>query len=281
MQSQSGAPVHEVEVWRSRAIELAREAGEVVQRFQARLGGVRTEFKGRRELVTEADRAAEQVVVGGLRGSFPDHAILAEEGVATPAGRADRESDYLWLVDPLDGTTNFVHALPFYCIALSLSYRDELLLGVVHAPALGDTYTAVRGGGASRNGTPIAVTTTEDLGDALVATGLSYRRNEPECEDNIDRIARMAPLCRDLRRLGSAQLDLCMTASGTFDGYWEMYLQPYDVAAGGLIVREAGGRVTDLTGGDDWVAEGQILASNGRLHDRLLEVVGGKPGAGS
>ena len=129
-----------------------------------------------------------------------------------------------------------------------------------HAPALNHTYTAVRGDGARRNGEPIAVTRTEELRHALVATGFSYHRNEPGYEDNVDRIARMVPLCRDLRRLGSAQLDLCLTAAGTFDGYWEMYLQPYDVAAGGLIVREAGGRVTDLAGGDDWVREGQILA---------------------
>ncbi len=264
--------------WRDRAVELASAAGEVVLSYRQRLRELRTEFKGRRDLVTEADRASELVVVDGLRAAFPDHAILAEEGVATPKGEVDRESDFVWLVDPLDGTTNFVHAIPFHCVALSLSYRDELLLGVVHAPVLGDTYSAVRGGGAWRNGEPISVTRTADLRNALVATGLSYRRNEDGFEDNTERLATIVPMCRDLRRLGSAQLDLCLTASGTYDGYWEMYLQPYDVAAGGLIVREAGGTVTDLSGGDRWVSEGQVLASNGVLHETMLDVVGGAPG---
>ena len=266
--------------WLEVAVGLARRAGEVVLDYQDRLAEVVTEFKGRRELVTEADRASERVVVEGLRSEFPDHAILAEEGVASPRGAADRESDFRWLVDPLDGTTNFVHAIPFHCVALSLDYRGELLLGVVHAPALGDTYTAILGQGAWRNEQRLSVTGTSDLRDALVATGLSYQRNEPGFEDNTARFGRIVPLCRDLRRLGSAQLDLCLTASGTYDGYWEMYLQPYDVAAGGLIVREAGGKVTDLSGGDDWVDQGQVLATNGALHDAMMAVVGGPPGAG-
>lgn len=273
----SSAPERELDDSVARARALVERAGACLLDFQQRSPMRAAEFKGRRELVTAADRASEQIVVDGLRAAFPHHAILAEEGVASPRGRADRAADWLWILDPLDGTTNFVHGLPFYCVALSLSYRDELMLGIVHAPALRDTFTARRGAGARRNDAPIAVSATTDLGHALIATGFSYQRNEPGCDDNSARVARVLPLCRDLRRFGSAQLDLCLTACGAFDAYWEMYLQPYDVAAGGLIVREAGGRVTDLRGGDAWVREGHLLASNGHLHERLLEVVGGAP----
>jgi myo-inositol-1(or 4)-monophosphatase len=263
-----------------RARELALAAGRELLGWQERVQQQPPEFKGRRDLVTAADRAAEEVVVAGLQSSFPDHAVLAEEGVLTPQGEADRESDWLWLIDPLDGTTNFVHGIPFFCVALSLSYRDEIVVSVVHAPALGDggvTYTARRRGGAHRNGEPIAVSETHALRDALLATGFSYHRNEAGYDDNTTRVARVVPLCRDLRRLGSAQLDLCLVASGTFDGYWEMHLAPYDVGAGSLLVTEAGGRVTDLAGGDAWVRQGHVLASNGWLHDELMDVVGGAP----
>lgn len=265
----------ELDRWLASGRELALQAGELLIDYQLRLRELRTEFKGRRDLVTEADRAAERLLVAGLRAACPGHAILAEEGVDSPAGRADRASDWLWLIDPLDGTTNFVHGIPFFCVALSLSYRGEVVLGVVHAPQLGDTFLARRGEGAQRNEQPVSVSNTSELGHALLATGLSYHRNDPGYDDNVARIGRIVPLCRDLRRLGSAQLDLCMTAAGTFDGYWELHLAPYDVAAGGLLVREAGGRVTDLRGGDAWVDEGHILASNGQLHQELMRVVGG------
>lgn len=264
--------------WRARVERIAAAGGEVLREHAARRGSVVTEFKGRRELVTTADRAAEHEVVGALQREFPGHAILAEEGVRTPRGRADKEHDYQWIVDPLDGTTNFVHGIPFYCVAIALAWRGTPVLGVVHAPELQRTYAAARGLGAHCNGQRLQVSATGAVTDAVLATGFSYNRNEPGCESNLERVGRVLPVCRDLRRLGSAELDLCLTAAGSYDGYWEIYLMPYDVAAGAVIVQEAGGLVTDLQGGADWLHGGQILASNGRLHPELLGLVGGPVG---
>lgn len=253
---------------------VARRAGDVLLHYRRELASLRTEFKGRRELVTAADREAERVVVEHLLARYPQHAVLAEEGVLTPAGRAHKGSDLLWILDPLDGTTNFVHDLPYFAVAIALVERGVPVLGVVHAPVLGHTYAAARGVGAFRDGRRLAVTKTTDLADALVATGFSYNRNDASADDNTARLARMLPRCRDLRRYGSAELDLCMVADGRFDGYWEMYLAPYDVAAGAVVVREAGGTVTDLGGGENWLFGGQILASNGVIHVEMLAVVG-------
>jgi myo-inositol-1(or 4)-monophosphatase len=257
-------------------VPVARAAGDVLLRRSKDLAGVRTEFKGRRELVTAADRAAEQVIVTHLLQAYPQHAVLAEEGVLTPAGKPHRASDLVWILDPLDGTTNFVHDLPHYAVAIALVARGEPVLGIVHAPVLGHTYTGARGLGAFRDGARISVTGTRDLADALLATGFSYNRNEPGKDDNSARLARVLPHCRDLRRFGSAELDLCHVADGRFDAYWEMYLAPYDVAAGAVIVREAGGRISDLAGGNEWMFGGQILASNGVLHAAMLAAVGNR-----
>ena len=256
------------------ATGLALAAGVELMAHRRR-GGLEVRSKGqRRELVTEADRAAERIVVGGLLRHFPEHAMLAEEGVLTPLGERSSSAEWVWIVDPLDGTTNFVHGLPFFAVAIGLVHKGRPVVGVVHAPALGETYVATLGGGAERvfadgRRERLHVTATAELADALLATGFSYVRNEPGRDDNSGRLARVLPLCRDLRRLGSAELDLCLVAAGSYDGYWELYLQPYDVAAGAVIVREAGGCVTDLAGGEDWLFGGQVLASNGLLHEPL------------
>ena len=258
----------------ARLFPVAHAAGEVLLHYRREFATVRTEFKGRRDLVTVADREAERVVVEFLLREFADHAILAEEGVLTPAGRPSRESEFVWILDPLDGTTNFVHDLPHFAVSIALAWRGTPVLGIVHAPVLGQTFTAVRGGGAHRNGTRLGVSTTANLADALLATGFSYVRNEPGRDDNSARLARALPLCRDLRRFGSAELDLCHVADGRFDAYWELYLAPYDVAAGAVIVQEAGGCITDLDGEGAWLFGGQILASNGAIHGAMLGIVG-------
>ena len=267
----------DLRAWLAAAETAAAAGGEVLQRYAAGLDGVRTEFKGRRELVTEADREAERAIVGSLQRALPEHAILAEEGVLTPRGAPDRPCDHVWIIDPLDGTTNFVHALPYYCVALGLAVRGEVVVSTLLAPRLGERFSAVRGGGAWRNGAPIRVSATAAVSDALLCTGFSYNRNEPGRDTNVARLERALAECRDLRRYGSAQLDLAYVAAGIYDAYWEMYLAPYDVAAGALLVREAGGRVSDLTGGEDWLYGGQILASNGALHEPMLALVGGAP----
>ena len=261
------------------AQELALAAGaDLLQRRAA--AAAQPESKGvRRELVTAADRAAEAIVVGGLRRAFPDHAVLAEEGGLTAAA-GHGAAEWTWIVDPLDGTTNYVHGLPHFAVAIALARGGEPALGVVHAPALGDTYAGARGLGAvvrraDGSSRPLRVSATADLADALLATGFSYVRNEPGRDDNSGHVADLLPHCRDLRRLGSAELDLCYVAAGAFDGYWELYLAPYDKAAGAVLVREAGGRVTDWAGGDDWLYGERVLASNGVLHAELRRRLNG------
>jgi len=259
----------------ARAEPIVRRGGDVLLSHRSELLRVRSESKGRRrELVTAADRAAELAIVTELLREFEEFGVLAEEGVLTPQGQAHRAGEGLWILDPLDGTTNFVHGIPFFCVALGLAWGGEVVLGIVHAPELGTTYCAARGVGAYRDGVRIRVSRTAALDDALIATGFSYNRNEPGRDDNVARLERVLPRCRDLRRLGSAELDLCSTACGIYDAYWELYLAPYDVAAGAIVVTEAGGRISDLSGGSEWLYGGQILASNGLLHDEMLRIVG-------
>ena len=255
------------------ALQLARAAGDELA--QRRGASVDYESKGaRRELVTASDRAAEEIVVAGLQRAFPEYGVLAEEGVLTTQGAPSKDSEWLWIVDPLDGTTNYVHGLPFYCVAIALAHRGRPVVGVVHAPALGETYVAAEGSGARRlfargGGQDLRTSRTTEVADSLLATGFSYNRNEVGCDDNTRSVAAVLPRCRDLRRLGSAELDLCLVAAGSYDGYWERYLQPYDVAAGAVLVREAGGRVTDYAGGDDWLFGDSVVASNGFVHEEL------------
>lgn len=260
------------------ARRLALLAGDELLRQRAGVE-VQVERKGRRrELVTAADRAAERIVVGGLLAAFPEHGVLAEEGVLTTQGVASKQSPYTWIVDPLDGTTNFVHGLPHFAVAIGLVHDGQPVVGVVHAPALGETFFAARGGGAFRRRADgreqrLGVSATTELADALLATGFSYNRNEPGRDDNSRHVAMVLPHCRDLRRLGSAELDLCYVAAGVYDGYWERYLAPYDVAAGATIVREAGGVVSDWQLGDDWLFGEQVLASNGALQAELARLL--------
>lgn len=259
------------------AERLALLAGQELRK--QRQSSLTVESKSQpRELVTEADRAAESIVVGGLQQAFPEHGILAEEGVLTTQGKASNDSEWLWIIDPLDGTTNFVHGLPFYCVAIALAFQGDPVVGVVHAPALGETFIATRGGGATRSYAdgstqPLSVSSTNKFSNALLATGFSYNRNEVGRDDNSANIARVLPHCRDLRRLGSAELDLCLVASGQFDGYWERYLAPYDVAAGAVIVREAGGAITDFAGGNNWLFGDSVIASNGLTHQELRKLL--------
>jgi myo-inositol-1(or 4)-monophosphatase len=260
----------------ARARELAQQAGDELLRLR-RTTAVRAESKAiRRELVTAADRAAEAIVVGGLLQSFPTHGVLAEEGVLTTRGEVSRASDWVWIVDPIDGTTNFVHGLPHFAVAIGLAYRNVPVVGVVHAPALGETFFAAKGHGAFRrlaDGSEqrLSVSATTAFADALLATGFSYVRNEPGRDDNTGHIAAILPHCRDLRRLGSAELDLCYVAAGVTDGYWELYLSPWDVAAGAVLVQEAGGVITDFRGGGDWLFGGDVVVANSALHRELLQ----------
>jgi myo-inositol-1(or 4)-monophosphatase len=230
-----------------------------------RTGGALTK-SSRRDLVTAADLASERHVVEILRRAFPDHAIEAEEETRDAAD----PSRPRWLLDPLDGTVNFVHELPCFAVSLALVIDGEPEVAVVHAPKLGETFTARRGGGAYLGEQRLSVAPTRDLAEAILATGFPYRRNELP-SNNLDNFAAFFPDVRDLRRMGSAAVDLAWTAAGRFDGYWELHLSPHDVAAGALLVREAGGLVTDARGGVDWLRGGSIVAAGPRLHPLIQE----------
>lgn len=246
---------------RRHALRIAREAGSLLlARWRT---PVPVRKKGAIDLVTEVDTASEALIRERLAAHYPDVPIVAEEGGGTPG------DGLVWYVDPLDGTTNFAHGHPFFAVSIALCSGPEPLLGVVVAPALGTVHAGARGLGAERNGEPCEVARTALLADGLGATGFPYdRATDPD--NNLREFAALKLRSRGVRRCGSAALDLCLVADGTYGFYWEQKLNPWDLAAGACIVAEAGGRVTDWSGGPFDPQVGQIAATNGLLHDELL-----------
>lgn len=245
------------------ALDAAREAAAVLLDYAHR--PLEIEEKGRRaDIVTAADRASEAVILGRLRGAFPNASVLAEE-----SGRYEGTSDERWVVDPLDGTTNYAHGYPLYCISIGFESAGELVAAVVYAPAIGECFAAERGAGARLNDAPISVSSIERVGDAMVCTGFhpaDYQRNGKYFE-------RMSYHAQAVRRDGSAALDLANTACGRFDAFWEWDLNPWDVAAGTLLVTEAGGRVSRIDGTPAALDARSILATNARIHDEMQGVL--------
>ena len=247
----------------------AREAGELLMGYLGRLDASRIERKSSmRDLVTEADVAAERLLVARLRAAFPEHAIESEEEVCDPGDDRPR-----WFLDPLDGTVNFVHGLPAFAVSLGLFVDGRPEVAVVHAPRLEETFRAMRGRGASLTtgeGASVAlrVSDTTELSEAILATGFPYRRGELE-HDNLANFNELFYAVRGLRRMGSAALDLAYVAAGRLDAFWELHLAPHDVAAGALLVREAGGVVTDFSGAEDWLRGGRIVAGGKALQEAL------------
>jgi len=241
------------------AVEIARRAGAILLEHRGRVG---IEYKGEADLVTAADRASEAYITAALRQRFPGHGMVAEEGSRTEG------TDYCWYVDPLDGTTNYAHGLPIFAVSLGLERGGTMCAGVVYNPVLEEMFTAVLGEGAQLNGAPIGVSGQRELAQALLATGFPSQKRH--ANPNIHFYQHFSLRTHGMRRLGSAALDLCYTACGRFEGFWEFNLQPWDTAAGALIVREAGGRVSDMLGGAHHLRSPEVLASNGCLHDELL-----------
>lgn len=230
--------------------------------------------KSEMELVTSLDQASEDLLVKMLASAFPDHAIVSEEG--STVGRPDEGLQPIWFIDPLDGTTNYAHHLPWYAVSIGLEINKQPVVGVVLAPSLGWEFTAVRGGGAHQNGKALHVTNTAQITRALVGTGFPYdHRVSPH--NNVAEVSAVIPHIQCLRRMGSAALDCCLVASGRLDAYWEFKLKPWDVCAGTLIVEEAGGLVTDVDGSPFQLRAGQILASNGRVHQELQRLLATAP----
>jgi myo-inositol-1(or 4)-monophosphatase len=249
------------------AVRLARAAGWLQRERYETPFEVQTKTTPI-NLVTEVDHACEKLLVEGIAAERPGDAVLAEEG----SGRDRDDAAWRWVIDPLDGTTNYAHGYPRFCVSIGVEHESVRTVGVVYDPLLDELYTAVRGRGAWRNGRRLRVSTTASLGEALLATGFAYdvRRS---AVDNLDHFAALVKRSRAVRRDGSAALDLCYVAAGRFDGFWELKLHPWDVAAGLLIVEEAQGRTSDLHGGPAPRSGREMLASNGRIHDALIDVL--------
>jgi myo-inositol-1(or 4)-monophosphatase len=239
------------------AMEVARLGGAVLRDGIGKIRDVRTVgYKGEVDLVTEYDKRSERLIVDAITRRFPEHTVLAEEGATGGADPTHR-----WIIDPLDGTTNFAHGYPICCVSIAYEHRGELAVGVVYDPFRDELFRAVRGQGAMLNDTPLHVSGTPDLAHALLATGFPYDRNT--LAPVLERWGRMVRQAQAVRRDGAAALNLCYVGAGRFDGFYEGILQPWDAAAGALIVREAGGLVTDYQGRDWTLAERSIVAVNG------------------
>jgi myo-inositol-1(or 4)-monophosphatase len=248
------------------ATEVASDVGRLLR---ARWGGTaQVSYKSPVNLVTDADHDAEALALRMLRGAFPDDAIVAEESQPYPASGA-----YCWYVDPLDGTTNFAHHYPHFAVSIALTHHDELVGGVVNDPLRQELFVARRGAGATLNGTPIRVSSTPVLDQGLLATGFPYDRRE-RAPFYLRFYERFLTRSQGIRRGGSAALDLCYVACGHLDGFWEWHLQPWDTAAGILIVEEAGGMISDFRGHPFRLGGHAILASNGHLHPEMTAVLG-------
>jgi myo-inositol-1(or 4)-monophosphatase len=241
--------------------EIAREAGALLMEYFRQ--HVKVEYKGDADLVTIADRKSEILIRERIKKRWPGHDILGEE-----QGLVDTGSDYRWYVDPLDGTTNFAHGFPAFCVSLGLEHRNKMIAGVVYDPTRDELFAAGQGSGACLNQQPIRVSTTARLSECLVATGFpSHKRHK---NPNIHFYHQITLRTHGVRRAGSAALDLCSVACGRFDGFWEFNLNPWDTAAGVLMVEEAGGKVTDLRGGPFRRDSQETLATNGLVHSAML-----------
>jgi myo-inositol-1(or 4)-monophosphatase len=248
------------------AVAASMEAGALLLEYA--MSGFRIERKNPIDLVTDADHAAEQCIINRIRAHFPTHRFLAEE-----RGHVERSpSPYLWIVDPLDGTTNFAHGYPAYCVSIGLEYTGHCILGAVFDPSRNELFAAIESRGAHLNGRPIHVSDTKDLDSSLLVTGFSYDIRESP-RNNLDHFAKFSLKSQGMRRTGSAALDLCYVAAGRFDGFWEVKLNPWDMAAGAVIVREAGGHLTNFHGDELSIYGQELVASNGHIHQAMLQVL--------
>jgi myo-inositol-1(or 4)-monophosphatase len=247
------------------AIRVAQDAGRLLR---DRLGtNIDIGHKGSINLVTDVDLASEKLIREAIATHHPRHQVLAEE-----SGLSDSGSEYRWIVDPLDGTTNYAHGYPVFCVSIALECNGEVILGVVYDPMRDELFAAERGVGATLNNRAIHVSKTEDLMQSILSTGFPYDIKTSTLT-NLNHWENFAMNAQALRRDGAAALDLCYVACGRFDGFWELNLSPWDTAAGALIVAEAGGRVTDFSGGTFSNYKPEVVASNGLIHERMIEVL--------
>lgn len=247
------------------AEKAAREAGKVLK---DNLGKVREiEYKAKNSLVTEVDNLSEGLIIEIIKSSFPSHGILAEE-----SGRDKRISSHVWIIDPLDGTTNYAHTYPVFSVSIALEVEGVIRLGVVYDPMREELFSAELGKGAYMNGKVIRVSQTRAVEESLLCTGFTHE-NEWMVDENLRHFENFIRRSRAVRRDGSAALDLCYVACGRYDGFWELGLHPWDTAAGFLILKEAGGLVTDFSGNGFSIHDEEILATNGLIHDEMIGVI--------
>lgn len=249
------------------AVDCVKEGGAVLLDYHTKLQTLRIHSKGRFDYVTEADLAAQETIVQLIRSRHPDHEILAEEDESSSGQNASR-----WLVDPLDGTTNFIHGFPVFAVSVALEFKDAIVLGAVYDPCRQELFLAQEGHGATLNGTPIQVSNRQKLDEALVATAFPWREKTILSRYLIG-FNQVFAKVSDVRRSGSAALDLSYVACGRCDGFWELGLSPWDIAAGHLLVKEAGGQISDFTGGNNHIWIGDVVAGNPSIHTFLLEII--------
>lgn len=248
--------------WLTLATQAAQQGGAILKKFWGHLKEIREKnFPG--DLVTEADQESEQVIIQWLSKHFPEHQILAEE-----SGLSHQHSEFIWAIDPLDGTTNYAHQYPMAAVSIGLIYQQEPILGVIYNPLTEELFQAAKGLGASLNQQPIKVSSISHLKESLLATGFAYDRRETP-DNNYAEFCHFTHLTQGVRRAGAASLDLAYVACGRLDGYWERGLKPWDIAAGTILVREAGGLVSDYKLGPLQLDSGRILASNGHLQGEM------------
>ncbi|MBU0982118.1 inositol monophosphatase [Patescibacteria group bacterium] len=253
-------PTHLLQI----AKKLAHDAGLFALKTQEK--GFKIEKKDvYHNLVTEVDKECEKMIIQTIKNNFPDHSILSEE-----SSPQEGTGDYKWIIDPIDGTTNFAHGLPFFAISIAVVYKGKPIIGVVEIPAMKETFWAQEGKGAYVNSEKISVSHVTSLKDALLATGFPYDRSGPRYKKNMELWDHFYGLSHGVRRIGTAALDLCYTACGRFDGYWEYNLKPWDIAAGKIILEEAGGTVTNMDGSKLNPSLSNFLASNSRIHSEML-----------
>lgn len=248
------------------AIQAARQAGKVLYGALDKKDK-QIEFKGENDVVTALDKESEEIIKEILLREFPYIGVLAEEG-----GESGDASVGRWIIDPLDGTNSFSHGIPHFCVSIALEINGELKVGVVYNPCLDECFTAIKGKGSYLNNKRLTVSSAKELQKSLLATGFPYDKAHRE-DNNIDNFGNLLLKCQGIRRMGSAALDLCYTAAGRFDGYWELHLKPWDTAAGVLILTEAGGKVSDFKGGTYSIYGSELLTSNGIIHNQMIEVL--------
>ena len=253
----------------STAVKAARRAGSIINRGARDVDRLTITTKGPKDFVSEVDRAAEAAIVEILLAAYPDHAILAEEGTAKDA---NADAEYLWIIDPLDGTTNFLHGFPQYCVSIAVRHKGQVTQGVVYDPVRNDLFTATRGRGAFLNDHRMRVSRRQHLKDCLIGTGFPYR-DGADLEAYVAMMRAMMSATTGIRRPGAAALDLAYVAAGYYDGFWEIGLNPWDVAAGSLLITEAGGLVGDLEGENQYLFGGEVIAANPRIFAQIVNLL--------